>query len=91
MAVKAAKFERHGFIEASGNRRKAFDLRISNPVRDTDDYYCRVECQALFTKEIKIYGVDPSQASELAIRLVRKLVEGKRLVDKSGCPISLDG
>ena len=78
------------FVEEDGQR-KPFTLLIEAPVKSpgAEDYFCCIHAPELFKKEKNIHGVDATQASELAIKFVKDMLAGKRLIDKDGKTINL--
>lgn len=71
------------------DEKSPFHLRISSPkkVEKTEDWYCRVHAPSLFKRDKDIFGIDEEQAEQLAIRFVKLLLDGKRLIDNDGEPI----
>ena len=68
------------------DEKSPFHLRISSPKKaeKTGAWYCRVHAPSLFETGKDIFGVDEEQAEQLAIRFVKSLLNGKRLIDSDG-------
>lgn len=73
------------FVEEKG-RRVPFSLRITEPRKSDgeEEYYCEICAPKLFQNTKNIYGVDKSQAKNLALEFVKSLLKGRRLFDKNG-------
>jgi hypothetical protein len=66
-------------------------VSISAPIPSDEmeeEYFCRVHAPALIGRGRNIFGIDGSQAQDLAVQFVKSLLGGKRLVDKNRNPIS---
>lgn len=79
------------FVDEEG-KRVPFVLKITEPRKSDEekDYYCEIFAPKLFQNTKKIYGVNESQAKELALEFVKSLLNGRPLFDKDGKVISLD-
>ena len=73
------------------DEKSPFHLRISSPTKvdKSADWYCRVHAPSLFKTDKDIFGFDEEQAEQLAIRFVKSLLDGKRLIDSDGESIEL--
>jgi hypothetical protein len=71
---------------------KPFVLRRSAPKKSrAGDYYCIIDLEALPTvgRNVKIYGINASQAKQLSNQFIRKMLAGRRLIRKNGRPVRL--
>lgn len=84
----ASFYELNAFLEEEGAK-KPFFLKISHAKESGEDFFCTVEAPALFKNDRYIYGSDADQASELAVKFVRNLLEGKKITDSNGKPIAI--
>ena len=51
---------------------------------EEDDYYCTVNIPLLFEKEKLIYGIDETQAKQLAVNFVKRVLDVSCIVDENG-------
>jgi len=76
-----AYLERAGALEP-------FRLSISAPVPSAAmDYYCKVHAPALLDRDAEIFGIDASQARELAVQFVRSMLGDAKVVDEQRRPV----
>ena len=79
------------FIE-DGGKIFPFSLKISKPTQNEsleDEYYCQVDAPYLFKTPKNIAGIDEKQSLELAKQFIETLIEGKKLIDKNGNPLTI--
>jgi len=74
-----------GSIE-EGEGRSEFVLRVFEPQPNPagQDYFVELQASPVFAKTERIFGVDETQARELAIRYLTVRLEGRALYDPMG-------
>jgi hypothetical protein len=79
-----------GFI-VEKNVKIPVSLSVFKPAKaeDSDDFYCRIHAPFLFKKDKKIFGIDESQASDLALNFVRDVIGERKIIDSHGDQLSI--
>ena len=82
-------FELNAFLDEESGR-KPLHVRIAapEPVCGEISYYCLVHAPSIFSNDKRIFGIDQEQATELAIKFVRTILEHKPVIDINGRPQS---
>ncbi len=68
-----------------GERDIPWEAKVTAPIPDPQwkDYYCVVYAPYIVRRQT-VRGVTPAQATELAMRVLRSVVEGRTMIDKAG-------
>lgn len=63
-----------------------WEAKVSAPVPDQNwkDYYCVIYAPPYIVRRQTVRGVTPAQATELAMRVLKSVVEGRTMIDKEG-------
>lgn len=63
-----------------------WEAKVTRPIADQTwkDYYCVVYAPPYIVRRQTIRGVTPAQAMELAMRVLKSVVEGRTMIDMSG-------
>lgn len=90
--MATSKYELHAFAKGADGSVRPFHLDISEAWRHPEfGWECRVVCEALRKKPMKMFGEDPDDAMAMALALIKRLLEYAEwtLVDDRGKPVVL--